>query len=120
MVAANPNNRFSTAGFKRINNYFDHHPEVSKREFLREAVEREIQFRERMMTENVIGHTQRECEGANAWLSISERELRIHAWLIDRLMLLQEEKRGIWYKLRRFLFDNRLGRWLGLQPWWTR
>jgi len=79
--------------------------------------EMEIHFHEQRVTEDEIGLTYQECDGANARPMTSERELRIHAWLIDRLLLLQEEnlkRRNLWHIIRRFLFDNRLGRWLGL------
>jgi hypothetical protein len=79
--------------------------------------ESEIQFREPTVTGDVIGLSHRDYEGDNARHSISERELRIHLWLIERLMLLQEERlkqRNLWYKIRRCLFENRLGRVLGL------
>jgi hypothetical protein len=104
MVAANPNNRIQSAGSNPV-------PSVNG------LVEREIYFHEQRVTEDAIGATHRVSEGANAWPSTSERGLRIHAWLIDRLLLLQEEKlkqHNLWHKPRRFLSDNRLGRWLGL------
>lgn len=104
MVAANSNNRIQSTGSIPV-------PPVNR------LADREIHFDEQSVTEDEIGLTHFECEGANARPSTSERDLRIHAWLIDRLLLLQEEKlkqRNLWHKLRRFLFDNRLGPWLGL------
>jgi len=36
-------------------------------------------------------------------------------WLFERLELLHYERHGLWPRLRRLLFGNPLGRWLGLQ-----
>jgi len=105
MVAANPNKRIpSTVSTPALP--------------VNWLVEREINFREPRVTHEVIGLTHRESEWVNARPSISERELRLHLWLIERLMLLQDERlkqRSLRNKIRRFLFDNRLGRWLGSQ-----
>ena len=126
MVAINPNNRIQSEGsvpIRPVNSlaeharlYFEQHPEVSKEDFLREAVEKEINFREQGITRDVDRLAHRECEGANVRHPISERDLRIHAQLIERLMLLHDEKlkqRDLWHKIRQLFLGNRLGRWLG-------
>jgi hypothetical protein len=104
MVATNPNNRIPFAGTVQA-------APGNK------LAEREIRFRVQRMTGILIGLTSREYERVNTRPAISDRDLRIHAWLIERQMLLRDEKRKqeeLWSKLRRFLFDNRVTRWLGL------
>ena len=130
MVAANPNYRIPYAGSnpvppvnrlaERVRHYFDQHPEVSRQEFLLEAVLREIHFREHREKGNGAGTMRREGEGTGRWSTarapLSAEDIRIHALLIERLAVLNYERYGLWPKLRRFLFGNRLVRWLGLQP----
>ncbi len=130
MVAANPNYRIPYAGSnpvppvnrlaERVRHYFDQHPEVSRQEFLLEAVLREIHFREQRATGNRAGTMRRDGEGTSRWSTarppLSAEDIRIHALLIERLAVLNYERYGLWPKLRRFLFGNRLVRWLGLQP----
>jgi len=130
MVAANPNNRFPYAGSnpvppvnrlaERVRQYFDQHPDVSRQEFLVQAVLREIHFREQRATGNRAGTTRRDGEGTSRWSAgrwpLSAEEIRIHAVLIERLAVLNYERYGLWPKLRRFLFGNPLVRWLGLRP----
>jgi hypothetical protein len=129
MVAANPNNRFPYAGSnavppvnrlaERVRQYFNKHPEVSRQEFLLQAVLREIHFRERMATGSGTGSARREGEGTSRWSTarppLSAEDIRIHARLIERLAALNYERYGLWPRLRRFLFGNRLVRWLGLR-----
>jgi hypothetical protein len=38
---------------------------------------------------------------------VSAEEIRLHAWLMERLMLLHHERYGWWPRIRRFLFDSR-------------
>jgi hypothetical protein len=45
---------------------------------------------------------------------LTAEDVRIHAWLSRRLAVLHYERHGLWPKLRRLLFGNRLARWLGL------
>jgi hypothetical protein len=44
---------------------------------------------------------------------LTAEDLRIHAWIDERLAALHREWHGLWAKVRRFLFGNRP---LGLQP----
>jgi len=76
----------------RVRNYLDQHPKVSREEFLVDAV-RWSAARPRLTAE----------------------DLRLHAWLAERLAVLHYERHGLWPRLRRFLFANRLVRWLRLQ-----
>jgi hypothetical protein len=129
MVAAKPNHRIPSARSnlvlpvnrlaERVRHYFDQHPEVSREEFLWEAVRREIHFREQRATGNGAGRARRKGQGTSKWstaqLPLSAEDLRIHAWLTERLTVLHDERHGLWPRLRRFLFGNRLVRWLGLQ-----
>jgi hypothetical protein len=87
---------------------------------LLEAVRREIHFREQRETENGAAPARREGEGTSRWSTarppLSAEDIRLHAWLTERLAVLHYERYGLWPKLRRFLLGNRLVRWLGLQP----
>jgi hypothetical protein len=130
MAAANPNDRIPSAGSnsvppvnrlsERVRHYFDQHPEVSRQEFLLEAVRREIHFREQRETGNGAGPVRRQDKGTSRWSTarprLSAEDIRLHAWLTERLAVLHHERHGLWPKFRRFLFGNRLVRWLGLQP----
>jgi hypothetical protein len=44
-------------------------------------------------------------------------DLRIHAWLTRRLALVHHEQHGLWPRLRRLLFGDRLARWLRSSQW---
>jgi hypothetical protein len=46
---------------------------------------------------------------------LSAEDIRVHAWLSQRLAVLHHERHGLWPKLRRFLCGNRLVRWLGFR-----
>jgi len=130
MVAANPNDPIPSAGSnpvppvnrlaERVRHFFDQHPEVAREEFLLEAVRREIHFREQRETGNGAGTVRRGGEGTSRWSiarpPLSAEDIRIHAWLIERMAVVDYERQGLWPKLRRFLFGNRLVRWLGLLP----
>jgi len=39
---------------------------------------------------------------------LTDYDVRVHAWLTDRMRLLGHERHGLWAKLRRLLFDNPL------------
>jgi hypothetical protein len=130
MVAANPNDRISSAGSnrvpavnrlaKRVRRYFDQPPEVSPEEFLLEAVQREIHFREQREAGNGAGLARREGQGTSSWAThrrpVSAEDIRLHACLTERLAVLNYERYGLWPRLRQILLGNRLVRWLGLQP----
>jgi hypothetical protein len=129
MVPANPNDRIPSARStpvppvnrlaERVRYYFDQHSEVSRKEFLLEAVRREIYFRELKEPGNGAGLARRGDQGTNWWSSarppLSAEDVRIHAWLSERLAVLHYERHGLWPKLRRF--RNRLMRWLGPCKW---
>ena len=112
MTVANPNHLIALAtanrvrlfdpSAERVRQFFHRHLEVSRQEFLADAVRREIGFRE-----------QREIDNA-AWAgpTLTAEDIRIHAWLADRLAVVHYEQHGLWPKLRRLLFGNRLLRWL--------
>jgi len=103
MVAANSNDRIPFVGSnhvppvnrlaERVRHYFDQYPEVAREEFVLES------RREGTRT---------------ARPPLSAEDIRIHAWLIERLAIVHYERHGLWPKLRRFLFGNCLVRWLGL------
>jgi hypothetical protein len=114
MVAANPNDRIPPAGsdplpvvnrlVERVFRYLDQHPEISRAEFLLEAVHREIDRRERQ-----------EAIRTSARRRPSAEDVRLHAWLSDRVAMLHYERNGLWPRLRRFLAGNALVRWLRLR-----
>jgi hypothetical protein len=126
MVAANLNDRIPSAGpnpmlpvnrlAERVRRYFDQHPEVAREKFWLEAARREIDFRERRETENGAGPAGR--EGANRWSiarpPLSAEDIRFHAWLVERMAVVNYERNGLWPRLRRFLLGNPLPRWLRL------
>jgi hypothetical protein len=98
MVAMNTNGRYWPATSEPtplvgrlaegIRQYLARHPEVSAEEFLLTAVRRELSLREGPTYEDI----------------------RLHAWLNERLAALHHERDGLWAKIRRFLFGNRLFR----------
>jgi hypothetical protein len=53
---------------------------------------------------------------ANKWHKArptpSAEDIRLHAWLNERLAVLQYERSGLWPRLRRLLFGNRLAQLL--------
>jgi hypothetical protein len=53
-----------------------------------------------------------EFQGPTAAQPLSAADIRLHAWLSERLALLHRERHGLWSALRRFLFGNRFARWL--------
>jgi hypothetical protein len=124
MVAANPNDRFPSGGsdpvppVNRLRHAFDQHPEVFREEFLPEAVRRAIRLGEQWGTGNGAGPVRREGQGTGRWSTArpprSAEDIRVHAWLLERLAAHHYERNGLWPRLRRFLFGNRLVRWLGL------
>jgi hypothetical protein len=127
MVPANRNERFPSAKpvrpdhrlMERVHHYFDQHPEVSRGELLLAALQREIHFREQQEAHSRTRPVRPEDQGPNSWSSIGRpptaEDIRIHVWLCKRMAALHYERHGLWPKLRRFLFGNRLVAWLGLQ-----
>jgi hypothetical protein len=130
MVAADPNDRIPSAASnivppvnrlaERVRHYFDQHPEISREEFLLEALRREIHFCEQKETGNGAGLGSREGHGISRRSTLppppSAEDIRMHAWLAERLAVLYYERHGRWPKLRRFLLGTRVVRWLRFQP----
>jgi hypothetical protein len=126
MVAVNPNYRFPSAESnsvppvnrlaERVRHYFEQHPEVSREEFLLEALGREMQLRERWGIGAGTGSARRERQTASLRSTgrppLTAEDFRIHAWLLERLAAVNYERHGLWPKLRRFFFGNRLVRGL--------
>jgi hypothetical protein len=124
MVASNPNDRSPSAGSglvppvnrlaERVRHYFDRHPEASQEEFLLDAVGREIVVREREDDGNGHLHTRPEGQRTGPRSGyrppLTEEDIRIHAWLNERLAALHRERNGLWSKIRRLLFGNHLAR----------
>ena len=112
MAAANRNDRFPSARSnptppskrlaERVRHYFDRHPEEADLALwdgqpmntpLRRGMETTLRWRR----------------------PPSAEEIRLHAWLAERLTALHHERHGFWPKLRRLIFENRLARWLRLR-----
>lgn len=110
---ASPGNRLA----ERVRHYLAQHPEFGPEKFLREALRREIDFRETRETEREAWPTPLEGERIkkvpSARPSLTAEDIRLHAWLNERLAILDYERHGLWPRLRRFLFGNRLARWNG-------
>jgi hypothetical protein len=125
MIPANSNERIPSGKpvplanrvTERIRHYFNQHPEVSREEFLLEALRREVYFREQQDAGNGTRLARREDQESSRWSTIRRRptaeDIRMHAWLAKRLAALHYERHGLWPKLRRFLLGKRLVRWLG-------
>jgi hypothetical protein len=92
----------------------DQPPTVSREEFWLETIRREIHFREQRATGSGAGPARREGKGAGKWPTARPRltaeDIRVHAWLAERLAVLHHERYGLWPKLRRFFFGSRLER----------
>jgi hypothetical protein len=93
MVAVNPNNLPSDTykpvpHVNRVRYYFDLPSGLAREKFLHIATGRQPP---------------------------SAKDIRLHAWLAERMAILHHERHGLWPKLRRFLIGNRLVRWLRLQ-----
>jgi hypothetical protein len=120
MVAANWNEWVSSATAlrpaprlaQRIRHYFDQHPEVSRGDFLLQALQREIYLREQPEADHRFRTARRGDQASVRWSNIAPpptaEDIRIHAWSSERLAALHRERHGLWPKLRRFLFG-----WLG-------
>jgi hypothetical protein len=127
MVAAIPNDRIPSAESKPVppvvwlaerDRYnFGQHPEMARGKFLLDALRREIDFLEQREMENEARPAGREREGTNRYSTarppLMAEDIRLHAWLTERLVVVHYEQHGLWPKLRRFLLGNRLLRWLG-------
>ena len=129
MVAFNQDYRIPSAGSKpvppvnrlvqRVRHYFDQHPEVSREEFLLDAVRREILVREQREVRNGPGTVRGEggeSKRRSTGRPPSNDDIRFGALLAERLAMLDYERYGLWPKLRRFLFGNRAVQLPGLPP----
>ncbi len=87
---------------ERVRGYFRRHPDVAPEKFLVDAVGRELRRREGFETgSRSAGRS-----------SPTAEDIRIHVWLSERLAALHRERHGFGSRMRRFLFGNRLVRWL--------
>jgi hypothetical protein len=87
---------------ERLRSYFDRHPEVSREAFLLDAVQREIDSRERQVKQAASRH------GRRHRIQPSAEDLRIHNWLNERLAAVHRERYGWWSKIRRFVIGTLL------------
>jgi len=130
MLGANSNDRIPSDGSDpvrpvnrlagRIRRYSDRRPGLAREQLLPEAMQRAIHFRGPVETAMGVGPARRYGDGPNRRLNVraplSPEDIRLHSWLAERLAVVHHERHGLWPRLRRFLFGNRLARWLGLQP----
>jgi len=130
MIAVNPTHRFLSDGSEpalpvswpaeRGRHYFEGHPELVRADLFLDAGRTGIDFHEQTETGNGVGPTQPNAVGnhrsSTVRPSLSAEDLRIHAWLTERVTALHYERHGLWPKFRRLLFGNRLMRSLGLAP----
>jgi hypothetical protein len=83
---------------ERLHHYFDRHPDVSRSEFLVEAVQKELAVRD----EQAHGV-------APAWSyarpqPVTEEDVRIHTWLTDHVLALRPQPKKLWDRVRHVLF----------------
>jgi hypothetical protein len=95
---------------QRVGSYFDRHPEASRDEFLLHALRREIDSREEREGRNSAGfgspQNQEDHRRSSTRPVLSAEDIRIHAWLNERLAVLHHERHGAWPRLRRFFFGD--------------
>jgi hypothetical protein len=102
MVATNRNEylpsvipgRLVNSRVEAVQPRFDQQPANFPAKLLFEALRREVYFRQQRRAEDI----------------------RIHAWLDERLAAARYEQHGWWPRLQRFLSGNRLLAWLGFHP----
>lgn len=82
----------------RVRRYFRRHPDVTREQFLVDAVGHELRRRE-----------DREAAGRTP---LTKEDIRIHVWLNQRLAVLHRERHGFGARMRRFFLRNHLLRWL--------
>ena len=82
--------------------------ELSRKTFWLDAARRDSSSRTRNGTENGPWQDRLDGQQTLPWSvhrpSLSEEDIRIHAWLSERLAKLHYERYGLWPGLRRFLF----------------
>jgi hypothetical protein len=120
MVAANPTYRLLFASSKpvppanylteHVRRYFDRQAEVSRAAFVRDVLPRESRFRSRKDQGNGRWHARLESPGilplSASRPPLTEADIRIHAWLNERLAALHHQRHGLWSKIRRLLFGS--------------
>jgi hypothetical protein len=98
---------------------FDQHAAVFIPGSLLEVFLREIRLHEEEEARNETWPVRSESDWTGASSidrpPLTDEDIRLHAWLHERLAILHYERHGLWPRLRRFLFGNRLARWLGFQ-----
>jgi hypothetical protein len=130
MAVPDRNNRIPPAGSNpvpplnclagRLRHYSDQGPGAMPPEFLPRPRWAVVDVRGQRQPVLWAGPVRRQGPGPLRWSSarpaVTAEDIRIHAWLARRLAALHHERHGLWPRLRRFLFGNRLARWLGLRP----
>ena len=111
MIDANQGLRIPPAGavVEHVRNYFNHHPEIDREQFLLEAVQREIRFCEQneIKSSTIAARGDGDCRWSTAWRPPSAQDIRkgirAQASLAQRLAMIQYERHGLWPRVRRFL-----------------
>ncbi len=114
MTASKQNHRNLSGGVppltplaQRVRHYFHEHPEITREQFLLEAVWREIRLCEQREASGKTVAAQGGSEGTGRWRDAmrpqSAEDLRQRASLAERLALLHYERHGLWPRVRRFL-----------------
>jgi hypothetical protein len=96
---------------ERTRDFFARHPEIARDDFLIDALQREIVFREQRETKkpSTIAHPHGsgvEMRSANRPRATAE-DLRRQALLAQRLAQLHYERHGLWPRIRRFFSGDR-------------
>src|SRR5262245_28463961 len=119
MISNNSHQRFSSPTYvrvppsnrlaQRVRNYFSRHPEVSRAEFLHDAVAKELYFRTLLDRRRGPWFTPHALV-KGGWFAdlpaLTQEDVRLHAWIENRLVQLKKERSGLWFRIRRLLWGN--------------
>jgi len=121
MIAVNPCHDNSPAGYhaaalvrplaERVRHYLCRHPEITREEFLLEAVRREIRFCEQRETMSRVANMRAVDEETRhppgPQRPLSAEDMRVRASLAQRVASLHYQRYGLWPRVRRFLVGLR-------------
>jgi len=96
---------------QRLAHYFDRHPELSREQFLLDALQREVTVREqrdRWYGFRYAHATDRKTSTRSAYgQELTNLDSRIHDLLSERLSKLRRRPRGLWPRIQRLLGVSR-------------
>jgi hypothetical protein len=91
--------------------YLPRHREFSRETFLADAVHKEMSSREQNEKRNRPWHDRLDDQPVSPWFAyrppLRDEDIRVHAWLNERLTAVDRKRHGLWPKIRRFFFGNR-------------